>query len=145
VPLDDLIQRWATFAHATTSAIGLSAALAAETAARHVAIAAVAPAALPDSMLRDLDEARQCWLEALAHLHRLPNGAPDEEGTQLVPALGAQSLRHSQCLLALAARLCQQIVDSSGVPAPLRQQRIFLGPLSLAGELALETEEVQRW
>lgn len=124
IPLDELIQRWATFAHVTTSAVGLAAAsaafaaLAAETAARHSTVnacypsvlsASPPPAALIESMMSGLDEARQCWLEALGHLHRLPNGAQDEEAMLLAASLGAQSLRHSQHLLALSARLCYHL------------------------------------
>jgi hypothetical protein len=152
MPLDDLIQRWAAFAHATISAVGLAAAsaafaaLAAETAARHVTVSAASPtpAALLDSVYSDLDEARQCWLEALTHLHRLPNGVSDEEAAQLVPTLGTQSLRHYQHLLALSARLCQQTTGPAEADTRPRQ-RIFLGPLSFTGEAAPEAEEVQRW
>ncbi len=67
-PLDEIIQAWATFAHATRSAAGLCAvsaafaALAAESAARHVAVEArlrnPESRLLPDSVLSDMGEAR---------------------------------------------------------------------------------------
>lgn len=118
MPLDELIQSWAAFAHVTTSAAGLSAtsaafaALAAETTARHVAVEAshsqpATPVALPDVVSNDLDEARQCWLEALGHLSRMSASA-DDEAALLVAHLGAQTVRHSQQLLALCARLWQE-------------------------------------
>lgn len=152
MPLDELIQSWATFAHATTCHAGLSAAsaafaaLSAETAARHAACrslaALVAPVGLPDSVYSALDQARQCWLEALDYLHCLHclrACAPDDEAVSLAAPLCAQSLRHSQRLLAIYARLWHEAAEADEATCPLR--RIHLGPLSLPEEQAAPEQE----
>lgn len=118
-PLDELIQSWATFAHATTNPVGLSAAsaafaaLAAKTTARHVAVFAdgLGASRLPDSVYVDLDEACDHWLLALGHLgHLSSEGEEPDEAVQMLADLGRLSVQHQQSLFALSARLWQEIV-----------------------------------
>jgi hypothetical protein len=137
MPLDELIQSWATFAHATTSPTGLSAvsaafaALAAETTARHVAVFAgrLGASRLPDSVYVDLDEACDHWLLALGHLgHLSREGQESDETAPLLAELGRLSVQHQQSLFALSARLWQ---EQAPLPIQGYRRRLTHGPLSL--------------
>jgi len=143
-PLDEIIQAWATFAHATRSAAGLCAvsaafaALAAESAARHVAVEArlrnPESRLLPDSVLSDMGEARLRWLEALGHLSRV-RPAQDEEAAPLIAQAAVQADHHGCHLQALALSLLRE--PGATVAQPLR---VWIGTLPLPDEDG-ETEE----
>lgn len=132
-PLDELIQGWATFAHATTNPVGLAAAsaafaaLAVETTARHVAAftGGLGAGRLPDSVYVDLDEACDYWLLALGHLSS--EGQERDETGPLLADLGRLSMQHQQSLFALSVRLWQE-----QAPLPIQgHRRLMYGPLAL--------------
>jgi hypothetical protein len=151
MPLDELIQSWAAFAHASTSHAGLSAAraafaaLSAETAARQSSATAVSAASLPDTIYSELEEARQRWQEALDFLRCLPSCVQDDEAVPLVASLSALSQRHSLRLLAIYARLCYEAAEPAAddETACLLQPMPFdsLAPIREGAAAAKEQEE----
>lgn len=106
--------------------------MAAETAARHVAVEAglrdPGARSLPDSVLTDLNEARLRWLEVLGYLSRMCPTA-DEEAAPLILKASEQAFSHGQYLVQMSLRLLHEMNTD-----PSQFLRVWIGTLAVADD-----------